>query len=401
LRVGVVVRNACEASLDGLPYAPSLPVDLVRVALGYDPTLSIYTFMRAFLVLLLAVAASPSHAQTGETLDAVLDEAHAAGTFDGVVLVGRGDRVVYHRAVGTADRSWGVPNAADTRFPWASVTKQLTATLVLQLVDEGHLVLSTPLGDILPALPPDGAGRVTVRQLLQNTSGLPIDPVPDYTVLTDSAFAAALDAALGSELAFEPGSRFQYSNTDYHVLGLVVEALTGQTYEEALRARILDPLGMTETCLVRHDRVEPRVPTGYLTDEGGGAEPVPYTRLARFGASGGLAGSVEDLFRYDRALLGDRLIPRALRDEMFAGDPALGYAGLSVWRYPRDVAGRSVTLVERQGLIAGYRALNLLAPAEDLVLIVLSNNSRADLSNTYAADGLSYRLLRAALAADG
>ena len=350
-------------------------------------------------LLLLAVAASPVRAQPAETLDAVLDAAHAAGTFDGVVLVGRGDRVVYHRAVGAAERSWSVPNAADTRFPWASVTKQLTATLVLQLVDEGLVMLSTPLGDVLPGLPPGHAGRVTVRQLLQNTSGLPVDPVPDYTALTDSAFAAALGAALDAELAFEPGSRFRYSNTDYHALGLVVEALTGHGYEEALRARILDPLGMTETRLVRHDRVEPRVPTGYLTGDGG-AEPVPYTRLARFGASGGLAGPAEDLFRYDRALLGDRLIPRALRDEMFTGDPALGYVGLSVWRYPRDVDGRAVTLVERQGLIAGYRALNLLAPDEDLVLVVLANNSRADLSNTYAADGLSYRLLRAALATE-
>ena len=84
---------------------------------------------------------------------------------------------------------------------------------------------------------------------------------------------------------------------------------------------------------------------------------------------------------------------------MFTGEPSRGYVGLSVWPYPRKAGDRTVMLVKRQGYIEGYRALNLLLPAEDLMLVVLANNSRADLSDTHAADGFSYRLLAAALGA--
>lgn len=307
--------------------------------------------------------------------------------------------MLYRRAAGLADRSWAIPHRTDSRLPWASVTKQVTAALVLQLVDEARVTLDTLLSQVLPGLRADHAGRVTVSQLLTNTSGLPADLTSDYSVLSDSAFAASLERALSSDLSFEPGSRFRYSNTDYHILGRVIEALTGQTYAEALDARVLSPLGMEGTALVRQDQVEPRMPTGYLTAEESGARPVPYTRIARFGAAGGLAGPIDDLFRFNRALLTDRLFSRSLRDEMFTGDPALGYVGLSVWPYPRAVGDRTVMLVERQGFIEGYRALNLLVPGENVMLVVLSNNSRADLSDTYAADGFSYRLLVAALRA--
>lgn len=353
----------------------------------------ILPFATALLLASHLQAQTPANSQ----LDSIITRANAAGTFDGVVLVARGDRVIYRSAVGLADRSWNIPHGIDTRLPWASVSKQVTAVLVLQLVHEGRLTLSTPLRNILPGLRAEHAGRVTIRQLLQNTSGLPADLVTDFSLLSDSAFDAAFHRALAADLSFEPGSRFQYSNTDYHALGRVTEVITGQSYEEALRQRILSPSGMNETALVRHDAVEPRMPTGYLTSDSAGARPVPYTRIARFGAAGGLAGPIDDLFRFNRALLTDRLIPRSLRAEMFTGDPALGYVALSVRPYPRKVGDRTVMLVERQGFIEGYRALNLLVPAEDLMLVVLANNSRADLSVTYASDGFSYSLLSAAL----
>ena len=191
-------------------------------------------------------------------------------------------------------------------------------------------------------------------------------------------------------LLVSPGARAQ-SATDR-----VVEAVTGRTYADALRDRVLGPLGMTDTGLVRDDRVEPRLPTGYLVDSLG-VLPIPPTRLAAFGAAGGLAGTADDLLRFDRALLEDRLFPRALRDLMFASDPALGYVAMSVWAYPREVGDRTVTLVERQGWIGGHRALNALVPDEDLVLIVLANTDAADLSRTYTDESFSYALLAAVL----
>lgn len=135
--------------------------------------------MRRLALAVFVCAASSAAAQTADSLtarlDRIVDAAHAAGTFDGVVLVGRGDRVVYERAVGLADRAWNVPNTLETRFPWASVTKQVTATVVLQLVGEGRMTLDTSVGEVVPGLRAEHAGRIRIRHLPTNSSGLP-DP---------------------------------------------------------------------------------------------------------------------------------------------------------------------------------------------------------------------------------
>lgn len=358
---------------------------------------------RLTLLLLLAApcAAQPADSLSAR-LDRIVDAAHAAGAFDGVVLVGRGDSVVYERAVGTADRSWNVPNTLETRFPWASLTKQLTATVVLQLVGEGGLTLDTPLGDVLPGLRPEHAGRVRIRHLLSNASGLPdTDAIDGFYVAPDSLRGALVDAALTADLAFEPGSTFRYDNLDFIVLARVVEALAAQPFADALRARVLVPAGMTETVPIDDTRVEPRLATAALTLGGGRFGPPPPVRLAAFGAAGALAGTAGDLFRFDRALLDGRLITPALRDSMFTPERALGFVALSVWTYRFDAgqtgAPRPARLAERQGWIGGYRALNLLAPDDDTVLIVLANTDAADLSRTYTGTGFSASLIRAAL----
>ena len=362
---------------------------------------------RAYWLLVLAVCgslacpASQAQQTAGDRLSALVDAAHARGEFDGVVLVARGDSVVYAGAAGVADRSWSVPNTLETRFPWASVTKQITATVVLQLVGEGRMTLDTPVGQLLAGLRPEAAGRVTVRNLLTNASGLPDpDEIAGFYVAGDSTLAALADAALAGDLAFEPGTRFRYNNLDFILLGRVVEALTGTTLAEALQTRVFEPAGMTDTALIADARVEPRLATASLALGGGRFGPEPPVRLAVYGAAGALAGPAADLLRFDRALLGGRLLTPALRDSMFAADPALGFVALSVWTYRADI-GRPVRLVERQGWIGGHRALNLLAPDDDIAVVVLANTDAADLSRTYTGSGFSYDLIRAALAGSG
>ena len=359
--------------------------------------------MRLFALALLL--ASPCAAQPTDSLTARLNRlvgaAHAAGAFDGVVLVGRGDRVVYARAVGLADRSWGVQNTPETRFPWASVTKQVTATVVLQLIGEGRLTLDTPVGDVVRGLRPDAAGRVPIRALLTNASGLPDpDAIEGFYVAPDSTLSALADAAFQADLAFEPGTTFRYNNLDFILLGRVVEALTGTPLAEAFRTRVFEPAGMTETVLLDDSRIEPRLAAASVALGSGRFGPPPPVRLATFGAAGALAGPIGDLFRFDRALFDGRLLAPALRDSMFTADPALGFVALSVWTYGLDAGGRRARLVERQGWIDGYRALNLLAPDDDTVLIVLSNTDAADISQTYVGSGFSADLIRAALGPD-
>ncbi|HEX8392886.1 MAG TPA: serine hydrolase domain-containing protein [Longimicrobium sp.] len=350
-----------------------------------------------------AAPASPPAAPLSSRLEAVVAAHHARGAFDGVVLVGRGDQIVYQRAIGMADRSWNVANTTETRFPWASITKQATSALVLQLVGEGKLSLDAPLSTYLPGLRAGHAGRVTLRHLLTNSSGLPnTEALPGYYIEADSARQAMITQALAADLASEPGTKFVYNNLDFLLAGRVVEAVTGQPFEAAMRSRILDRAGLRATSMIRDDRVEPRLAQGYVgvtgADSARGFAPQPPTRIASYGAAGALAGTAEDLFRFDRALLGGRLFPAAMRDTMFRAEPALGFVALSVWRYPLVFGDRRVTLVERQGAIGGYANLNLIAPEQDLVVIVLSNVDTADLFMTYGNRGLAYELMREAQA---
>ena len=358
---------------------------------------------RLFLAAALLAVAPSVRAQSSVALrlDSLVDAAHGAGQFDGVVAVQRAGVPVYSRAAGLADRSWNVPLTAETRFPFASVTKQLTATAVLQFVGEGRLTLDTRLGSVLPGLRPDAAGRVPIRALLTNSSGLPDpDSIDGFYTADDSTGAALVDAALARDLAFEPGSTFRYNNLDFIALGRVLETLDGRPFAEALRARVLDPAGMTETVMLDDSRIEPRLATASVALGDGRFGPPSPVRLATFGASGALAGTAADLLRFDAALLDGRLLPPALRDSMFTADPTLGFVALSVWTYTMSVNGRPVRLVERQGWIGGYRALNLLAPDAGVALVVLANTDAADLSRTYTQTGFSADLIRAALASE-
>ena len=246
---------------------------------------------------------------------------------------------------------------------------------------------------------PTPRGRVPIRALLTNSSGLPDpDAIDGFYTADDSTGIALVDAAMNEDLAFEPGSTFRYNNLDFIALGRVVAALDGRPFAEALRARVLEPAGMTETVLLDDARVEPRLATAAIAQDDGTFAPPPPVRLAAFGASGAAAGTAQDLLRFDAALLDGRLLSPALRDSMFTADPNLGFVALSVWTYTMQVDGRPVRLVERQGWIGGFRALNLLAPDDGLALVVLANTDAADLSQTYTGRGFSASLVRAALA---
>jgi CubicO group peptidase (beta-lactamase class C family) len=182
-----------------------------------------------------------------DDLDRQLQEQAAADQFSGVVLVSRGGKPLFHRAYGTADRAAGVPNRPDTRFNLGSIDKNFTAVAVLRLAQEGRLGLDDPIGKYLKGFPPEIATRVTVRQLLQHSSGM-----GDY--LTHPTFTANragfqnvsdyLALARTLPLEFEPGARRRYSNLGYAVLGGVVEAAAGKSYYDVVQDWIFRPAGM-------------------------------------------------------------------------------------------------------------------------------------------------------------
>jgi D-alanyl-D-alanine carboxypeptidase len=258
-------------------------------------------------------------------LQAVLDQLVDAGVAGVIARVQQG-REVRARAAGVDDLSTGARLRPAARLRVGSITKTFVATVVLQLVHEGRLRLDAPVDTWLPGLLPDG-DTITVRHLLQHTSGL-----PDY-VETPGFVAGLLEnpvyqpeelVALATDrpLEFAPGTDFAYSNTGYIVAGLLVEAVTGNSLGRELHDRFFEPLGLEHTSFP----VSTRKPGGYHArgyvpgDQAPTpqAEPLDVTEInpSWAWAAGALVSNAADVSRFYRSLLGGRLLDRRLLKEM-------------------------------------------------------------------------------------
>ena len=326
---------------------------------------------------LALVLVGPASAQDlAERADALMTAYHDAGRFDGSVLIADGDEVVYEAGFGQANRSWGVPNAPDTRHRVASVTKQFTAALVLQLVESGDLALDAPVTRYLPDYPAAQGDRVTVHHLLSHTGG-----VPDHTggfsfddmmrdPITPTAFLAVFS---DRPLDFEPGTQFRYSNSGYVLLGALIEAVTGQSYADAVRQRLAVPLGLADTGVQTNGAVLDRMASGYtraVTRFRNAAyidASVPYS-------AGMIVSTVRDLHRWTRALhAGEPFGDPATLERMTT--PVMGDYAYGVERTTRTVDGRSVRVVEHSGGIPGSTSWLAYFPESGRTVAVLSNAS--------------------------
>ena len=337
------------------------------------------------LLLVAGCAAPPTPAPT-PAVAANLSQATADG-FSGLVLVATGDRVLARFANGVGLRP-------DTPFRFASVTKQMTAVLVLQAVAAGRLRLDDTVAQLWPDCSVPNAARITVRQLLQHRSGLP-DP-EDRAAFTDPALAgldhSALVGTLPNTPAAAPGERFAYNNADYWLLGALLERSHVESFAAILRAGILQPAGMRSAGLYAQAGEAPATHArGHL-----GAEraPEPAYQLAVYGAAGAVYGTLDDLLAFDRALLRGTLMPPAAFTELITADEH--GAALGVWSYDLALPSGAMRVVERQGWIGGVKVLNLISPSHDLIVAVMTDDDRLPLDATWSGTGLGAELLRAA-----
>jgi len=231
---------------------------------------------------------------------------------------------------GLADLATRTPMAADDRVRVGSVTKTFVATVVLQLAAEHRLSLGDSIARWLPGLVPGGGG-ITVQELLQHTSGI-------YSYTSDPGFQQALAAdptrvwqpaelvriAVGHPPLFPPGTAFAYSNTDYVLLGLIIQAVTGHPVGQELQARIFRPLGLRDTY---YPYANPHLRTpyahGYLLGQPGATGPVDGTVMSPSwaGAAGGIVSTAADIARFSTALLSGKLLPPAQLHQMMTTTP--------------------------------------------------------------------------------
>lgn len=296
--------------------------------------------------------------------------------FSGSVLVAVGGRLLLRSAVGFADWNSKTLNRPDNRFRIGSITKAFTATGVMLLVQDGRLKLEDTACRFVADCP-DAWRSVTVRNLLTHTSGIP-DYLPSITLAQFNAPIPPPDLlalVANRPLSFSPSSEYGYSNTNYVLLGLIIENLSGLSYGAYLEQRIFRPLSMSGSGYERDFTRVPNSATGYGYKTSSTTETIP-TDEAAF-SDGGLYSTVDDLLRFDQALVDHRLLTAALEDQMFipwggavASFPARSDIGLG-WLLKRDGAGASVAF--HGGQIPGFNAAFERHLGPHVTVVVLSN----------------------------
>ena len=350
--------------------------------------MSVPTMLRAAAGLALlascAAQAAPANAQAAQ-IHKLMARYHALGQLDGTVLVADHGKVIYQHAFGLANREWKAPNTVDTAYRIASLTKQFTATLVMQLVEQGKLRLDDKIGLYVPDLKPEIGNAVTIHQLLNHTSGI-VDYAnyPGFWTgrLGNEVPRADLLAIMNNPLEFTPGAIGHYNSSGYTLLGYTIEKITGKSFGQALDDMILKPLAMTRSGYDAPGRVVERKASGYVRVLGAyqGAAPVWMSNLY---AGGGMFSTVGDFLKWDQALYGDKLLSAESKRLMFTpyvkddvwGDLGYGY-GWMIGK--RDIAGKPRLVHEHGGNGSGFRTLITRYPDERKLVVLLLNEGNGN-----------------------
>lgn len=342
---------------------------------------------------LVSVAAAPSPPQQPATLrDAIAQRAEAA-SFDGAILIGEKDGSSTVLTLGRA------PVEPEAVWRWASITKQITAVVAMQEVEAGRLDLDAPVTRYWPDWKAPHAATIRIRDLLLHNSGLPqpdesppdADGVPAFYRSAAASPQASAAAFCAGPAKAEPPADFAYNNCDSIVLAEVLARITGKPFEQLVRERIIDRLGLRSVGFYQFGSPRP----AHVAPLGEASDVDPLIDLGVYGASAGAYGTIRDLWAFDHALLSGTLLGEAARETMWRSTPENGYSGFFQWIYTAPLEGCAVPvrIVERQGLVGGIELRNYILPESGRALILFSRKRPTGIGDPWEGKGLSFDLL--------
>lgn len=311
---------------------------------------------------------------TSESIDHLMVTMANRGQFSGSVLVALHGRMIYENGFGRADSINRIPFTPATPCYLASLSKQFTAMAVMILSDRHDLSYGDLLSKFFPELP-DYARRITIRHLLNHTSGIPdyVGLGLEHPGLTNGEVFRAL--ANQDSLNFSPGDRFEYSNSGYILLALIIEKVSGQPYRRFLKDHIFDPLGMKNTFV--YDGSAPHAPGRARAYNRFGDED-DYNLLTY--GEGGIYSTVEDLFLWDRALYTEKLVKPSTLAEAFAG-VKLHDGRVSNYGFGWGIGEfNDETTVSHAGRYGGFNTYIKRFPREQNTIVFLTNHDFKNMS---------------------
>jgi CubicO group peptidase (beta-lactamase class C family) len=304
------------------------------------------------------------------------EERAAGGKFSGAIAISKNGKTIFAQAYGLADREKKIPNNVQTQFRMGSMNKMFTATSILQLVQAGKINLKDPLGKYLTDYPnKDVATKVTIYHLLTHTGGTGDFFGPEFDKhrleLKSLQDYVKLYGARGLE--FEPGTKWDYSNYGFLLLGLVVEKASGQDYYEYVREHIFKPAGMTRSDSLPEDQAVAGRSVGYMKDEGGkGLVPNNDTLPYRGTSAGGGYTTVEDLLAFGNALLNHKLLDAEHTDLLTTGHERTPRGNMYAFGFMENVED-GVRWFGHGGGAPGMNGDLLIFPQSGYVVAALAN----------------------------
>jgi CubicO group peptidase (beta-lactamase class C family) len=328
---------------------------------------------KIFLILLFPFTAIAQKDQSA-LLKAYMQAQANVNNFSGAVLVMKQGKVLLRQGYGLADMEWSIPNDPETKFRIGSITKQFTATCILQLAEQGKLNLQDKLSKYFPGYP--NGDSVTIHTLLNHTSGIfNYTDLPEFGMVshTSLSYDSIITFFKNKPFTFSPGKKFSYSNSGYFLLGSIVEKVSGQSYSSYLRKNIFDKLGMINTGADRLDTVLPHRARGYTKDNKTFIN-ANYLSMEWAFSAGSLYSTLDDLYKWDRALYGTMVLSSDAKQKMFTpGLSRYGYGLIidSFETHPR---------IWHNGGINGFSSHFTRFVNDDICVVIFSNNeTNADL----------------------
>jgi CubicO group peptidase (beta-lactamase class C family) len=327
--------------------------------------------------------------QLATQFDKLLSEQFKPKESGATVLISRKGQIIYKKAFGMANLELNVPMQVENVFRIGSITKQFTAVAILQLEEAGKLDLQDEITRFIPDYPTQGA-KITIEHLLTHTAG-----IQDYTSIRDTTNRSMVDYTpkemidyfKNQPMRFAPGTKWEYSNSGYFLLGYIIERVTGKSYATYLEEVFFKPLGMTNSLYASDISVIKNRASGY-TKTNKGFENAPYISMTQPYAAGAILSTVEDLFKWHRAVQSGKLLKKESLNQALtryklkdSSVTAYGYG----WRLGNTYESPTIW---HGGLINGFITMAMYLPKEDVYVVVFSNcncNFPVDLTSKLAA----------------
>ncbi len=302
-------------------------------------------------------------------------------------------KILKARGYGFADVKLKVPARTNTVFRIASLSKQFIATAIMMLVEEGKLKLDDPVSNYLDGTPSEWK-PITIRHLLTHTSG-----IPDFLNENISVHSWLYGFDLGvfkavarCPLHFVPGDEMRYSNSNYHLLGMIIRKVTGEAYGDFLRERIFQPLGMTQTEVSPIGKSIPGLAIGYELNNGRLEFGDSVAQSAKAYAGGGIVSTISDMAQWDAALYSEKLVKQSSLEQMWT--PTRLNDGMKTrYGFGWGTSGRSDgghLIISHEGNFSGFSSVIYRAVDDQLTVVILANR----LNSYDAAAELSQKIAR-------